>query len=54
MADTDTDTDTDARLARIEAAVERIEQALDRAETAFEAFRAGPGQKILRLFGAGS
>lgn len=48
------DTDTDRRLARIEASLERIEDTLARAQQAFEAFQAGPGQKILRLFGAGS
>lgn len=48
------DTDQDSRLARIEASLERIEETLARAEAALEAFRAGPGQRILRLFGAGS
>lgn len=48
-----TDEKTADLLASIDKRLERIEDKLTRAEATFAGFLAGPGRKLLRLFGNG-
>jgi hypothetical protein len=55
MAPTDDYVTDEARLLRsIDARLARIEDKLTRAEATFAGFLAGPGKKLLRLFGNGN
>lgn len=47
------ETEADRLLASIDERLERIEDKLTRAELTFAGFLAGPGKKLLRLFGNG-
>lgn len=49
-----TDTEQADLLARLEARLEAIEDTLTRGEAALQAFLAGPGKKLMRLFGGAS
>lgn len=44
--------DTDERLARIEQRIAHIEATMNRVEQAIAVFLAGPGRKLMRMFGA--
>lgn len=49
-----TDAEQAELLGRLEARLERIEDKMTRGEAALEAFLAGPGKKLMRLFGGAS